>query len=193
LSQIARELSLASEELAPKILARHPRYKELCEDFGEPQVQRSTNGLNSSSLAASLVKVQFHVVQPDHPSGSDKQMAFELELPKRLSIYAVLGLVGKRVGLSPFQIKLFWETGEWEFKRAGYVDDDEQWDSEDADDEAAGTQGKILREIQLIPGTRSLGTWVEGSQAAVRIEIEGDDQAKRRVMDQRPSDFSFLE
>jgi len=117
---------------------------------------------------------------------------FELELPKRLTVYAVLGLVGKRIGISPFQIKLSWETGDWEFKRAGHVDHDEQWDSEDEDYEAAGTQGKVLREIELIPGTRSLGTWVEGSQPTIRIEVESDDEVKHRVLTTPQLDLSVL-
>jgi hypothetical protein len=140
-----------------------------------------------------LIKVQFHVEQHEGSLPNSFHAApFELELPKRLTVYAVLGIVGKKTGISPFQIQLFWETGEWEFKKAGHVDNDEEWDSEDEDDEAAGTQGKVLREVHIVPGTRSLGTWVEGSQVTIRVDVESDDQIKHRMLSRPPLDLSVL-
>jgi hypothetical protein len=96
---------------------------------------------------------------------------FEAEIPKRLSIYGVLGIVSDNVNTSPFKLRLIWETDDWVFGESDHVDNDEQWDSEDSDDEEdAGSQGRVRREVELQAGTRSLGTWVDGTEVTIRVE-----------------------
>jgi hypothetical protein len=48
------------------------------------------------------------------------------------------------------------------------VDDD--WDSEDSEVEMG--MERVMREVEIVPGTRSIGTWVDGSEATVRVEIK---------------------
>lgn len=180
LSLITQELSLVSESEAQKIIARHPRYQELCEEYGEPIIKRSgERQINPNSLAAQLIKFRFRL----HDSGvsrlskDNKSLGvnYDVELPNSLSIYSVQGIVGKHFGLQPWKLRLVWETGEWDFstlekQREG----DEEWDSEDEDQqEPRMSSDKVKREVDLLPGTRTVGTFVEGDEVAIRVELRG--------------------
>ena len=46
----------------------------------------------------------------------------------------------------------------------------EEEDSEDDEDETA--TGKVMREVEITPGTRSIGTWIDGVEATVRVELK---------------------
>jgi hypothetical protein len=143
--------------------ARHPRYSYLCEEYGKPEIRRSLNSLHPDSLAASLIKVNF----------KSAAASFEVEIPNRLSIYGVLGIVSDNVRISPFKLRLIWETDDWVFGESDHVYNDDQWDSDDSDnEEGAGGQGRVRREVELQAGTRSLGTWVDGREATIRVEVK---------------------
>ncbi|KAE9964639.1 hypothetical protein EG328_010291 [Venturia inaequalis] len=164
LSLIAMELAFASEEEAENIKESHPRWEELCEEYGEPHIKRSSSNVNPRSLAAQLLTLHVQV---------DKQEAnHAFELPKSLSTYAVLGLLAKHYGLSPMKMGLIWQTNEWEFTSSMKTDgEDRLWDSEEeeeTEDKAAKTIGN-KREVELYAGTKSLGDWIEGHEAHVRI------------------------
>ena len=164
LSQIVQELSLLPDKSAASVKARHPRFSYLCEEYGEPEIRRSLGSFHPDSLAASLIKAKFKLA----PATS-----FEAQIPHRLSIYSVLGIVSDNVKISPFDLRLIWETDDWIFEQSDYVANDEQWDSDDSDDEeGAGGQGRVRREVELLPGTRSLGTWVDGKEVTIRVEVK---------------------
>src|ERR1700712_2938979 len=138
LSQIVQELSLSPENKSMDVEAHHPRYAYLCEEYGKPEIRRSLNSLHPDSLAASLIKAKFKMAAATS--------SFEVEIPKRLSIYGVLGIVSDNVNMSPFKLRLIRETDDWVFGESSHVDTDEQWDSEDSDDEeGAGGQGRVRR------------------------------------------------
>ncbi|KAF2486934.1 hypothetical protein BDY17DRAFT_245977 [Neohortaea acidophila] len=174
LGQIAAELSLASEEAEAGILAKHPRYRELCEEYGEPSIQRRSkaNGqVEPNSLAARLVAVTFILAASEMPQISERH--WTEEVPKTFNIYALLGTVGKRLGVMPLDLNLILETNERD--PAGRNDArgaPEWWDSSDDEEAAAaGAEGEwIKRETVLVPGTRTLGTYVDGREATVRVE-----------------------
>lgn len=180
LSLIAQELSLAPENQAERVIARHPRYQELCEEYGEPTIKRSgERQMNPNSLAAQLIKFRFRLQNSGVSTLSgDKKilpMDYEVELLKSLSIYSVQGIVGKHFGLQPWKLRLVWETGEWDFGiLEKHRDGDGEWDSEEEDQEDSRIgSDKVKREVELLPGTRTVGTWVEGDEVDVRVEIRG--------------------
>ncbi|KAF2856107.1 tubulin-specific chaperone-like protein E [Plenodomus tracheiphilus IPT5] len=163
LSMIAKEVQFAPERLRAQILASHPRYEWLCEEYGEPDVQRNVNAVNPNSLAARLVRIKFYRV-----AGGE---VFETEIPMSCTAYTVLGIIGKRFGVAPLKCRLVWETGDWMSARKTMGGlDDEEWDSEDSEAEI-GMQ-RIMREVEIVPGTRSIGTWVDGTEAVVRVEVK---------------------
>lgn len=45
---------------------------------------------------------------------------------------------------------------------------DDDWDSEDSDAEMG--MERVMREVEIVPGTRSIGTWIDGVEAVVRVE-----------------------
>ncbi|KAK3624041.1 hypothetical protein LTR56_021236 [Elasticomyces elasticus] len=178
LGLIAAELrATATDKQAVDIRKHHPRYAALCETYGEPDVSRKTvlaaGDLDPDSLAARLVKITF-------VSGA---VEWTEELPKSFSMYAILGVVGKKLGVMPLRLRLVLETGERDpvgMASEGYGGP-EWWHSDDEDsaDEdgrvsshAGGTDQAswVAREVEMPPGTRALGTYVEGMAARVRVE-----------------------
>jgi hypothetical protein len=164
LSMIAKEVQFAPENLREQILDSHPRYKWLCEEYGEPDVQRSVNAVNPNSLAARLIRIKFYLA-------SSQSETFETEIPMSCTAYTVLGIVGKHFGIKPLQCRLVWETGDWMSARKTMTDiGDEDWDSDDSEAEIG--MERIMREVEVVPGTRSIGTWVDGTEATVRVEVK---------------------
>lgn len=160
LSMIAKEMQFASERQQEQILKGHPRYKWLCEEYGEPDVKRAVDAVNPNSLAARLVKIKFYSA-----TGGE---VYETEVPVSCTAYTVLGIVGKRFGVQPLRCKLVWETGDWMSARKTMGD--EEWDSDDS--EAEFGMQRIMREVEIVPGTRSIGTWIDGSEAVVRVHVK---------------------
>lgn len=164
LSLIAMELAFAPEEDSEKIKKRHPRWEELCEEYGEPFIQRSSSNVNPRSLTAQLLTLHVH--------GEGQETSHTFEMPKSMSSYAVLGLLGKHYGLSPMKVRIIWETDEWDITKNARIDgEDGPWDSEneeEAEEKAAKSIGK-RREVELSAGTKSIGDWIEGYAANVRI------------------------
>lgn len=176
LSRIAKQLATVPEGAEDTVIAQHPRYKELCEIYGEPDVIRRDE-INPSFLEARLITVAFHV------EGKESKTS---RIPKSFDIYAVKGIAGRAFNLSPLRLRLIWETGEWD-PVAGYDEhDDEGGDEEDMADEArdAGEihpsddnkqnekSGRwIKREVELKDGPRQLGYCVDGLDVSIRIEM----------------------
>ncbi|KAI9171339.1 Tubulin-specific chaperone E [Paramyrothecium foliicola] len=174
LSRIAKELASVSEAAETSVLAKHPRYEELCGIYGQPDIIRRQE-INPSFLEARLITVAFH------QGGQEKRIR---KIPKSLDIYAVKGVAGKLFGLSPLKVSLIWETGEWD-PVAGY--DEKDGDSSDDDlptstletdarppgdgEGAADKPGRwIRREVQLKDGPRQLGYCVDGLDVTIRVE-----------------------
>jgi hypothetical protein len=174
LSLIAMELSFAPETEADAIKKTHPRWEELCEEYGEPVIKRSSSNINPRSLAAQLLRLRVQlsseVVAKSRQANRETNRVFEI--PKSLSVYAVLGLVGKFLGLSPMKIKLIWETNEWEVASSINADGgDILWDSDDEDELGDVKSMGKKKEVEVIAGTREIGTWIEGSEASARVEL----------------------
>jgi hypothetical protein len=164
LSMIAKEVQFAPENLREQILKSHPRYAWLCEEYGEPDIQRSVNAVNPNSLAARLIRMEFYLA-------SSKSTTFETEISMSSTAYTVLGIVGKHFKIKPMECRLVWETGDWMSARKSMTDiADDDWDSEDSEAEIG--MERIMREVEIVPGTRSIGTWVDGSEATVRVEVK---------------------
>jgi hypothetical protein len=164
LSMIAKEVQFAPENMKDQILKSHPRYAWLCEEYGEPDVERKANAVNPNSLAARLLKVQFYLA-------ADKARTHDAEIPMSCTAYTVLGMVGKHFGIKPMEVRLLWETGDWMPAKSNVVGfDDDEWDSDDSEDEAK--MDRVMREVEIVPGTRSIGTWIDGSEAIVRVDIK---------------------
>ncbi|KAF1943248.1 hypothetical protein EJ02DRAFT_421466 [Clathrospora elynae] len=164
LSMIAKEAQFAPANLEEQILKSHPRYEWLCEEYGKPDVQRSNNAVNPNSLAARLIRIHFYL-------GTSKSHTFETEIPMSSTAYTVLGIVGKHFNIKPMKCRLICETGDWMSARKTMIDmGDEDWDSDDSEAEIG--MERIMREVEIVPGTRSIGTWIDGTEATVRVEVK---------------------
>jgi hypothetical protein len=163
LSMIAKEVQFAPDGMKEQILKGHPRYAWLCEEYGEPDVQSKKNAVNPNSLAARLLRMHFYLAR-------DKARKYEAEIPMSCTAYTVLGMVGKHFGIKPMDCKLVWETGDWMPAKRNVSTFEDEWDSEDSEDEEKVE--RVMREVEVVPGTRSIGTWIDGSEATVRVEIE---------------------
>jgi hypothetical protein len=238
-SQIALELDLAStsdfssaEDAAASrmtILARHPRWSALCEEYGVPvaKTQSETDASaagthdymkNPNSLGARLVHLHFVLDPGSVPSATSLapasvearpiQQSWIQELPRVYDMYSLLGNVSNHLSRSVYggermnslRIRLFWLSGEFRNKLPGdglhngkktsrNIRDDnvqqdlnasgivEWWDSseEDESNTVAGTAVDLLPreeiEVELLPGTRSVGSYIEGRRARIRVLV----------------------
>ena len=173
LSRIAKQLATVPEPAESSIIEQHPRYAELCEIYGEPDVIRREE-INPSFLEARLITVGFHY----HGQGKTAR------IPKSFDVYAVKGMAGKLFSLPPLKLGLVWETGEWDpvagfDEREGDSSDEEESHAEIMDDldvalQSEETDGKpghwVKREVQLTDGPKQLGYCVDGSNVTIRIE-----------------------
>jgi hypothetical protein len=190
LNQIAAEISLVTTGTGgvAAVKAAHPRWNELVEEYGEPVISSSTistgstNGaIDPNSLAARLATLTFYLADPGmFPHVPTAEREWKEELPKSFDIYFVLGRVGKKLGILPLDLRLIWETGEWDpAQRSTGQTEIEEWDSDDEEVDNLDAHGELVkREVELVAGTRALGTYVEGREARVRIEVKKEEVEK---------------
>lgn len=173
LSRIARQLAAVPETAEDSVKTQHPRYAELCDIYGEPDVIRREE-VNPSFLEARLVTVGFHC------PGNVKKTT---KIPRSIDVYSVKGIAGKLFGLSPLGLRLIWETGEWDPVARFYDGDgdssEDELDVEEAPEQQApggaddgeGKPGRwVKREVELKDGPRQLGYCVDGLDATIRVE-----------------------
>lgn len=178
LSRIARQLATVPEAAEDSIKVLHPRYNELCEAYGEPDVIRREE-INPNFLEARLITTELHY----EGAPEEDQRTRITKIPKSFDIYAVKGIVGKMFGLAPLKLRLVWETGEWD-PVAGYDEKDGDDGSDDEDDalvetdpdsQVAGGEDDqagrwVKREVELTDGPKQLGYCVDGSRVRIRVE-----------------------
>ncbi len=180
LSRIAKQLAAVPEAAAPTVLDLHPRYADLCELYGAPDVVRIQE-VNPAFLQARLITLALQC------AGREDKTT---RIPQAFDIYAVKARVAKLYGLSPLKLKLVWETGEWDPVTKKHSDEGDTSDEEEDDDDEvavrvaeeatkdtygeklAGAQpGRwVKREVELREGPRQLGYCVDGLDARVRVE-----------------------
>lgn len=173
LSQIGKELSLSPKEKEKEIIASHPRWQQLCEEYGEPKVERQAGSkIDPNSLAARLLECSvYSPAVAGRTNLPNKQSPLVVEIPKSCSIYKVHGIIGRRLGVEPLQLRLILETGEKDRVDMATWNGVEEWDSDEEDAEEVGEEWKE-REEELVAGTRPLGTYVDGSKARIRVELK---------------------
>jgi tubulin-specific chaperone E len=173
LSRIAKQLATVPETAEDTVLVQHPRYAELCEIYGEPDIIRREE-INPSFLEARLVTVSFHTLDEETRTR---------RIPRSFDMYAVKGIAGKLFGLSPLKMRLVWETGEWDpvaefYDREGNSSDEEdnaegplEQSNETEQVEEDGQPGRwVKREVELKDGPRQLGYCVDGLDVTIRVE-----------------------
>lgn len=175
LGQIAVELGQAGEGEESRIMEKHPRYGQLCDEYGEPLIQRraTTEKVDPRSLAARLVTLELRLA-PEVKAKLQPRV-WKADVPESFDIYAVLGMVGKRLDVPPLLLALVLETGEQDpaARDSGYGGP-EWWDSSDEDGEGGNAKEEEwkTRDIALTPSTRALGTYVEGRSAMIKIRMK---------------------
>ncbi|GAB1739045.1 hypothetical protein NU219Hw_g3809t1 [Hortaea werneckii] len=181
LSQIALELSLeTSNDRREEVKEKHPRWKDLCEEYGEPASLSETTStrevVDPNSLAARMIKIQLFT----------EERNFDLNMPKSTSVYTLLGLIAKelKVSSSPLALGLWLETGEEILPESGTsekaVDSPQWWCSDEEEDEPSSaaqsrpeTKKTTSKKVQILPSTRAVGTFLEDGQTELRVFIGG--------------------
>jgi hypothetical protein len=189
LSLIGKELSAFPEDAEQDILAKHPRYNELCEIYGEPVIKRSSASTGSSvavnprSVAARLLKLTFYLRRELPVSGSTdagKNNTLEegtrvKEIPRSFDTYRVKAIVSRLFGLAPYEFKLVWETDELDPVSQKNIDEEDGWDSEDDDtNPQQSTDGSefVKREVELMDTTRDIGFMFQSDVAEAKVRVE---------------------
>lgn len=188
LRMVAKQLSQRPVEQEAEILKQNPRYDALCREYGAPAIERQSAQVSDpNSLEARLVNCMIYsksvvslITKPaESTTLPTRDSPLVLRLPQSMSIYTVMGQVGKRLGIQPMSLRLTWETGERDpvkRQRVGQFDSID-WSSDSEDDSSTQHTQWIDREVNLVPGTRPLGTIVECKDAWLRLAIvRSDDQ-----------------
>ncbi|KAB8339247.1 hypothetical protein FH972_022181 [Carpinus fangiana] len=192
LSQVAAELATAGPEKKEEVLRGHRRYAELCEIYGDPTLVSDAPlkpDVDENSLSARLCKLSFTLDDSVAQHGAHKS-SFDLEVPKSLTIYSTLGLVGRAIGYHhPMLLELVWESDELEVVRENEAEDDSghYLPGSRASKEGAGSLGRSkFREEVLVPRTRQLGSWIEGRDARIRVQWSAKDVERQERSLPRP-------
>lgn len=131
----------------------HPRYAELCDLYGAPAVVRR-HEINPAFIEARLITIHLSYSPSSTPAttttatadADSNPMVKTVQIPKSLDVYAVKGIVARILGLSgtstgtstgrkrPLDLRLIWETGEWD----PVADFDQRVDEDSSDEEDEG-------------------------------------------------------
>ncbi|GLA50382.1 hypothetical protein AnigIFM63604_006437 [Aspergillus niger] len=187
LSLIGKELSASPETAEAGILAKHPRYSELCDLYGQPVIRRAESGtggaaVNPRSVAARLVKLVFRLSQTAGVAREGSTIKAK-EVPRSFDTYQVKAIVSRLFGLQPYSFRLVWETDELDPVSKEKMEDDEGWDSEDDGEEGiddakerevkvSEEPGFVKREVELVDTTKDIGIWFQSDIAEARIRVE---------------------
>ncbi|KAE8352840.1 hypothetical protein BDV28DRAFT_120010 [Aspergillus coremiiformis] len=190
LSLIGKELSASPESAERDILAKHPRYNELCETYGEPVVRRTSTSTGSGvavhprSVAARLVRMAFYLrlelpvpgSSCTNQDGVSREEIKVKEIPRSFDTYQVKALVSRLFGLAPYEFRLVWETDELDPVSKQNLDDEDGWDSEDDGanpPQPSDNSGFVKREVELVDSTRDIGFMIppELTEARIRVEL----------------------
>ncbi|KAL3420810.1 CAP-Gly domain-containing protein [Phlyctema vagabunda] len=168
LSLIGKAMGEVPENDESIITSKHRRYQKLCELYGPPAVSRtSKEAINPDFLEARLIKFNFYMPQGTKLD-QDQEINMEREIPKAFDVYRVKGLVGRMFSIPPFDMRLIWETGEWD-PVAGF---EEGKESDEADGLTDSEKGKWMkREVEIEESTRQVGFCIDGLEARIRIEM----------------------
>ena len=102
-------------------------------------------------------------------------------------------------------LKLFWETGDWvylpeekkkkKYKKRRSNDDDSDdvsWNSEDEDmddsnwptstDDAKRKRKKVPREVEIMAGTRPIGTWIDVDHVVDDVSNDEGKAERREIV-----------
>jgi len=141
LSLVAQELSLHPESEASRILASHPRWSDLVEEYGEPTITREGGQhIDPRSLAARLLTLEIELSSQAarifHRSEGEKVTL--RNIPKRFNIYTLLSDVSRAYGQTSVAagLGLSLLTEEWEDNEHGE---------------------RVKRIVRLVPETRGIG------------------------------------
>ncbi|KAE8339888.1 hypothetical protein BDV24DRAFT_175863 [Aspergillus arachidicola] len=189
LSLIGKELSAFPESAEREILAKHPRYSELCEIYGEPVIRRATMStgsgvaVNPRSVAARLLRIAFclrrelpnlgnSVINQDNTLKEEVKVK---EIPRSFDTYQVKAIVSRLFGLAPYEFRLIWETDEMDPVSKQNIDGEDGWDSEDesiSPSQPSDSSAFIKREVELVDGTRDIGFLFQSDLTEARIRVE---------------------
>ncbi|KAL6233177.1 hypothetical protein BDW75DRAFT_215923 [Aspergillus navahoensis] len=185
LSLIGKELSASPETAEQDILKTHPRYGELCRIYGEPLIQRASKAsgseaaVNPRSVAARLVRMEFRLAQADSASNCHETVKVK-EIPRSYDTYQVKAIVSRLFGITPFELRLIWETDELDPVSKENMDIEDDWDSEDEEEDASGESALkpgddakfVKREVELVDTTKDIGFWFQPDLVEARIRVE---------------------
>lgn len=191
LSLIRKELSASPKNAEQQILAKNPRYSELCDIYEQQEIKRAddnTDGkANIQSLATRLLAFTFYLATPSASTSTLQAQIKEhrKEIPRSYDVYRVKAIVSHLFSLTPLRFRLIWETEEWDPVDEGRAEDDD-WDSGNEESVAEKSpdldksqkqkcvdgEKFVRREEELVDSTRDIGFWFRSDIRDARIRVE---------------------
>jgi hypothetical protein len=161
---VGRELELQTEKTESDILSSNPRYTILCSIYDTPIHHRVPQKRNPNSLEARLMKVTFTII---HGFASRPIASISEEIPREISIYGLMGQAGRLLDISPVNASFHFETKEIQTLQSS-SDLNNFWDSEEETEREVVKH--TVRQVELIPSTRTLGTTFDGEEVHLFIK-----------------------
>ncbi|CAI4216722.1 unnamed protein product [Parascedosporium putredinis] len=169
LSRIAKQLAAVAEDAGAEVLRAHPRYAELCEEYGEPDIIRRKE-VNPDFLEARLVTVTFKYLDPAekvankaHLGNGEWDPAADLDEKEGDSSDEEDEIAGD---------EMEWAVGEQGGESAAPKGLGGGGDQE-AGEASGGVVGRwIKREQELLDSPRALRFCVDGQEAKIRVEVK---------------------
>jgi hypothetical protein len=164
ISLVNQELQDNVKETEAEILIRHPRYHELCRIYEAPIYHRVKKEFNSNALITRMVKIKIM-----HDTNHSKQSHIVEEyMPKQLSIYGMIGQIGRSLKLSPMSIRVYQEKREVPKSQSRIIPAESAWDS---DDEVEAEEPTLaISQVEIKPSPRAITTLFEGDEATVLVQ-----------------------
>lgn len=180
LAKIGQELSEVPENQMDFVISRHKRFQELSNKWGSPSLNREIlKSCNPNYIENRLISFTFKFIYPHKEIKEEKIVS--RQIPKSIDVYRLKALVGKLLGVSILNLRLIWETGEWD--PVAWQDDDELNLSDnditlnhfDQSEDEIATRGKdgrgwVKREVEIQDSTRQISSYIDGTHATMRVE-----------------------
>jgi hypothetical protein len=144
LAEIRKELERVDETEEDEVIAQHPRYAELCKEYGTPTVNRVTD-----DSSANLSKFKF--VKKSKDDMYDP--LFELSLFKYFSMYDLFFYAAQPLKAKPMDIHLYWITKAQQAKMYRLENFGDAQESDQVPEEPTGwatSEVELTRSVKLL-------------------------------------------
>jgi tubulin-specific chaperone E len=165
LADIRKELEKVNEQQEGEVIAKHPRYAELCEEYGTPTIKRLQG---TEDKNPNLIKFRFFTREV---KTTGYKPIFERVLFKYFTVYDLFFYAAQSFKANPLDIHLYWITKAQQAKMYRLENTTDVLRSEKRPSEQTEA-GWVTTEVELSRSTRLLDLVFYDEVTSIRIEAD---------------------